>query len=187
MNVSQECPRECLRNRGCPREWCQKSVSRAPPECQKGVPNPLGTLSGHSLDTPETTPLGHSLEHPPSRGGHLFGIFLWYRGGLSLLFGIEIFFLASRFCTLLFGIEIAFFPGSARALFLGPRHPVHWRSKRSQGRKRGSKISIPKEDISIPTKRVTRHNVEGQKAKLTMAYGIFKTAPKSAHFDSVNI
>ena len=42
------------------------------------------------------------------RGASFFGIemsFLWYRGGLSLLFGIEILFLVSRFCTLLFGIE----------------------------------------------------------------------------------
>ena len=32
---------------------CPKSVPRVSPECQKGVPDTLGTLSGHFLDTPE--------------------------------------------------------------------------------------------------------------------------------------
>ena len=83
---------------------------------------------------------------PTQYGCIFFGIemsFLWYRGGLSLLFGIESFFGVSRFCTLLFGIEIVFFLGSTRACFLGPRHPVHWRSTRSRYRKEDQKISIP--------------------------------------------
>ena len=42
---------------------------------------------------------------------------LWCRGGLSLLFGIEISFLVSRCCTLLFGIEIVFFLGSTCVVF----------------------------------------------------------------------
>ena len=44
---------------------------------------------------------------PDLNGCVFFGIemsSLWYRGGLSLLFGIEISFLVSRFCTLLFSI-----------------------------------------------------------------------------------
>ena len=61
--------------------------------------------------------------------------FLWYRGGRSLLFGIEISFLVSRFCILLFSIYIVLFLGSTCLCFFGPRHPVKWRSK---------KISIPK-------------------------------------------
>ena len=32
---------------------CPKSVPRVSPECRKGVPDTLGTLSGHFLDTPE--------------------------------------------------------------------------------------------------------------------------------------
>ena len=32
---------------------CPKSVPRVSPECQKGVPDTPGTLSGHFLDTPE--------------------------------------------------------------------------------------------------------------------------------------
>ena len=32
---------------------CPKSVLRVSPKCQKGVPDTLGTLSGHFLDTPE--------------------------------------------------------------------------------------------------------------------------------------
>ena len=71
-------------------------------------------------------------------GASFFGIemsFFWYRGGLSLLFGIEISFLVSRFCILLFSIYIVLFLGSNCPCFFGPRHPVKWRSK---------KISIPK-------------------------------------------
>ena len=45
--------------------------------------------------------------------------FLCYRGGLSLLLGIEISFGVSRFWTLLFDIEIVFFLGSTRACFFG--------------------------------------------------------------------
>ena len=40
-------------------------------------------------------------------------------------------------------------------VLLGPRHPVHWRSKKISMPKRRSKTSIPKKDISIPTKTVT--------------------------------
>ena len=37
----------------CPTE-CPKSVPRVSPECRRGVPDTLRTLSGHFLDTPET-------------------------------------------------------------------------------------------------------------------------------------
>ena len=79
---------------------------------------------------------------------------LWYRGGLSLLFGVEIFFWASRFCILLFGIKIVFFLGSTRACLFGPRHPVNVK-KRSRNQNEYQKhLDTNKQNISIPTKRV---------------------------------
>ena len=68
--ASPECPREC------PRKWgVSEGVSEGvSPECQKGVPDTPGTLSGHFLDIPEPgarrapgTPR-HSLGHPPLSG-----------------------------------------------------------------------------------------------------------------------
>ena len=87
-----------------------------------------------------------------------FGIemsFLWYRGGLSLIFGVEISFLVSRFCVLSLRIKIVCFLGSARVCSFWPRHPVSWRSKRSRYRKEDRKISMPQTNILTPTKRVT--------------------------------
>ena len=90
----------------------------------------MWTLKSSLVSTHESAPI--------FEGCVFFGIempFLWYRGGLSLLFGIEISFLVSRFCIMLFSIYIVFFLESACPCFSGPRHPVKWRSK---------KISIPK-------------------------------------------
>ena len=64
---------------------CPKSVPRVSPECQEGVPDTPGTLSGHFLDTPaprarrnpETlreTLLGHFGPEGPER-------LLWQAGG----------------------------------------------------------------------------------------------------------
>ena len=50
--VSRECPSGCLWRPFGPRApKCPKSVPRVSPECQKGVPDTLGTLRGHSRDT----------------------------------------------------------------------------------------------------------------------------------------
>ena len=67
--VSPECPRECPRKPGVSEgvsdgvspgpfgphalRSVQKRVPRVSPECQKGVLDTPGTLSGHFLDTPE--------------------------------------------------------------------------------------------------------------------------------------
>ena len=72
-------------------------------------------------------------------------VFLWYRGGLSLLFGIELFFLVSRFCILLFSIYIVVLLGSTCACFFGPRLPVNWRLKKiSILRRRSKNLDTPK-------------------------------------------
>ena len=93
-----------------------------------------------ALQTTSTTPATQILAEnlSPKKGCVFFwyrDVFLWYRGGRSLLFGIEISFLVSRFCILLFSIYIVLFLRSTCLCFFGPRHPVKWRSK---------KISIPK-------------------------------------------
>ena len=74
-------PESVPENGGCLRECptgCPKSVPRVSSECQKGVPDTLGTLWGHFLDTPEPGarrarghPIGHSLGHPPIFGDTL--------------------------------------------------------------------------------------------------------------------
>ena len=68
----------------------------------------------------------------------------WYR---DLLFGIEISFLVSRFCILLIQPLDHLLPWICLCLFVGPRHPVHWRSKQ---------ISIPKRrSKNLDTKKKT--------------------------------
>ena len=47
------CLSGCLWGPSRPGLRCPKSVPRVSPECQKGVPDTPGTLSGHFLDTPE--------------------------------------------------------------------------------------------------------------------------------------
>ena len=94
-------------------------------------------------------------------GASFFGIemsFLWYRGGPSLLLGIEIFFLVSRFCTLLFGIETVFFLGSTCACFWGLDILYIGGQRDLDTEKKIEKSRYQKKDISIPTKfkRVTR-------------------------------
>ena len=80
-------------------------------------------------------------------GASFLGIemsFLWYRGGLSLLFGIEISFLVSRFCILFQHLD-RLLPGINPCVLFGPRHPVNWRSKRISIPKRRSKnLDTPK-------------------------------------------
>ena len=105
-------------------------------------------------------------ENAPSQkidwGASFFGIemsFFWYRGGLSLLFGIEISFLVLGFCIRLFSIYIVLFLGSNCPCFFGPRHPVKWRSK---------KISIPKrrsKNLDTP-KKTSRYQLKEPPEKL---------------------
>ena len=90
-------------------------------------------------------------------------IFFWYR---------DVFFVVSRwpkspfwYRDLLFGIEILHSVvqhldclGINPCVLFGPRHPVHWKSKKKKDldtEKKIEKSRFPKKDISIPTKRVT--------------------------------
>ena len=52
---------------------CSRSVSRASPECQKGVPDTLGTLSGYFLDTPEPEPKGRDTPWDTPSDTPVFG------------------------------------------------------------------------------------------------------------------
>ena len=99
----------------------------------------------HKLNLSRASPLSE---------GFFLGVemsFLCYRGGRSLLFGIEIFVLASRFC-ILFSASRLSSSWDQPVRVLWPRHSVTWRPKRSRCRKEDQIISIPK-NISIPTKR----------------------------------
>ena len=94
-------------------------------------------------------------------GASFFGIemsFLWYRGGPSLLLGIEIFFLVSRFCTLLFGIETVFFLGSTCACFWGLDILYIGGQRDLDTEKKIETSRYQKKDISIPTKRVIHYH-----------------------------
>ena len=76
-----------------------------------------------------------------------FGIemsFLWYRGGRSLPFGIEIPFLVSRFCILLFSVWIVSFLGSTHACFFGPRRPAIGGQEISIPKRRSKNLDTPK-------------------------------------------
>ena len=89
--------------------------------------------------------------------------FLWYRSGLSLLFGIEISFLVSRS---LFGIEIlhsvvqhldALLPRINQCVLFRASTSCKMEVKEDlDTEKKTKKSRYPKKDISIPTKRVTR-------------------------------
>ena len=81
---------------------------------------------------------------------------MWYRGGLGLLFGIEISFLVSRSLHSVVQYPDRRLPG------INPRM-VFWAStscklevKNLDAAKKIEKSRYPKKDISIPTKRVNR-------------------------------
>ena len=82
---------------------------------------------------------------------------MWYRGGLSLLFGIEISFLVSRLCNfvaqhldrLLPGINLYVLFGASTSCKLEVREDLDTEKKIEKSR-------YLTKDISIPTKRVTQ-------------------------------
>ena len=92
-------------------------------------------------------------------GASFFGIemsFLWYRDGLSLLFGIEISFgieilhsVVQHLDRLLPGINLSLLFWASTSLQIGVKEDVDTKNKIEHSR-------CLKKDISIPTKRVTR-------------------------------
>ena len=80
--------------------------------------------------------------------------FLWYRGGPSLLFGIEILFWHrdSAFCC---SASRSSSSWDQPVHVLGPRLLVDYRSRNLDTEKKIENLDTNKEDISIPTERAT--------------------------------
>ena len=101
-----------------------------------------------------------------SFGGCIFvGVemsFLWYPGGISLLFGIEIFLLASRFAVCCSALRSS----SSWNQPVRVIHPVIWRSKKiSMPKRRSKNLDTKKETSRCQLKRVSPLKILGSPGK----------------------